>query len=70
MYNLWHYHLSLKKEESWYGLIHYKAGGGIVDCSYSNKLFGFFLWQSSDHGTIKIVGTIFTFSFFLKTETS
>ncbi len=30
MYNLWHYHLSLKKEESWYDLIQYKAGGSYM----------------------------------------
>ncbi len=28
MYNWWHYHLSLKKEESWYGIIQYKAAAG------------------------------------------
>ena len=28
MYNWWHYHLSLKKEESWYGIIQHKAAAG------------------------------------------
>ena len=63
--------MSLKKEESWYGIIQYKAAAGerIVPTLYGDEIMFFCQLQSPNKGTVKVLGivvvwTIFTFDSF------